>query len=82
MLWLGMSLVLLIAALWRGRDLGLTSLMLTLWGGALAYLLALTLITVTLPRYLTPVDLLLWLSNALSVLVLTSAYPRTAAGDR
>jgi len=82
MLWLGISLMLLIAALWRGRDLGLTSLMLTLWGGALAYLLALTLITVTLPRYLTPVDLLLWLSNALAVLVLTSAYPRTAAGDR
>jgi hypothetical protein len=81
MLWLGISLVLLIAALWRGHDLGLTSLMLTLWGGALAYLLVLTLITVTLPRYLTPVDLLLWLSNALSVLVLTSAHPRTAAGD-
>jgi len=66
--WLGLSLVLLLVALWRGRDPGLTSLLLTLWGGALAYLLALTLITVELPRYLAPVDLLIWLANALSLL--------------
>jgi hypothetical protein len=69
---LGLSLALLLAALWRGRDPGLASLLLTLWGGALAYVLALTLITVVLPRYLAPVDLLLWLGNALSVLALTT----------
>jgi len=69
---LGLSLTLLMAALWRGHDPGLRSLALTLWGGALAYLVALTLITVVLPRYLAPVDLLLWLANALSVLALTT----------
>jgi hypothetical protein len=68
---LGLSLALLLAALWRGRDPGLASLLLTLWGGALAYVIALTLITVVLPRYLAPVDLLLWLSNAFAVLALT-----------
>ena len=71
-LWLGLSLALLMVALWRGRDPGLTSLLLTLWGGALAYLVALTLITVVLPRYLAPVDLLIWLANAVSVLALTA----------
>ena len=69
---LGLSLALLLAALWRGRDPGLNCLALTLWGGALAYLVALTLITVALPRYLAPVDLMLWLANALSVLALTA----------
>jgi hypothetical protein len=78
---LGLSLVLLMAALWRGRDPGLKSLALTLWGGALAYLVALTLITVVLPRYLAPVDLLLWLANAVSVLALTAGRttPRNGA---
>ncbi len=78
---LGLSLALLMAALWRGRDAGLKSLALTLWGGALAYLVALTLITVVLPRYLVPVDLLLWLANALSVLALTAgrSTPRNGA---
>jgi hypothetical protein len=78
---LGLSLALLLAALWRGRDPGLKSLALTLWGGALAYLVALTLITVVLPRYLAPVDLLLWLANALSVLALTAgrSTPRNGA---
>jgi hypothetical protein len=74
--WLGLSLALLIAALWRSRDIALTSLALTLWGGALAYLLVLTLLSVSLPRYLAPVDLLVWLSNALSLLALTAASPR------
>jgi hypothetical protein len=78
---LGLSLALLLAALWRGRDPGLKLLALTLWGGALAYLVALTLITVVLPRYLAPVDLLLWLANALSVLALTAgrSTPRNGA---
>jgi hypothetical protein len=70
---IGLSLVLLLAALWHGRDPNTQALLLTLWGGALAYLLALTLLSVALPRYLAPVDLLLWLSNALSVLVLATA---------
>jgi hypothetical protein len=35
--------------------------------GALAYALALTLVTVVLPRYLAPIDILIWLANAVAL---------------
>lgn len=80
---LGVSLLLLAVVLWRGRDRQLGSLMAALWLGALGYLLALTVITVVLPRYLAPVEILVWVSNAIGLLALGRAEPgdsKTAMG--
>ena len=49
------------------RRADFTALLLSLWIGFAAYALALTLVTVVLPRYLAPLDLLLWLSNAIAI---------------
>ncbi|WP_295587111.1 hypothetical protein [uncultured Lamprocystis sp.] len=59
--------LLALTALWTCRRADFTALLLSLWIGFAAYALALTLVTVVLPRYLAPLDLLLWLSNAIAI---------------
>ncbi|TVQ85338.1 MAG: hypothetical protein EA400_15715 [Chromatiaceae bacterium] len=49
------------AMTWSRRD-GLPELLATLWIGAAGYAAALTLATVVIPRYLSPLDILLWLT--------------------
>ncbi|NCC40392.1 MAG: hypothetical protein EOM21_13220 [Gammaproteobacteria bacterium] len=69
-LWLGASLGLALLALWLRRDTGETALLLSLWLGAILYSIALTAVTVVLPRYLSPIDLLIWSSNALALIAI------------
>jgi hypothetical protein len=52
------------------RRADFTALLLSLWVGFAAYALALTFVTIVLPRYLAPLDLLLWLSNAIAITAL------------
>jgi len=59
--------LLALTALWTCRRADFTAVLLSLWVGFAAYALALTLVTVVLPRYLAPLDLLLWLSNAIAI---------------
>lgn len=63
----------------RVRELRFGALAATLWIGAAVYALALTFVTVVLPRYLSPIDLLIWLANAASLVAL-AARPRGPAG--
>jgi len=49
----------------------LAALFVALWAGYFAYALALTFATVVLPRYLAPLDVLLWISNAISAISLS-----------
>lgn len=75
---LGASLVLAISAAWLGRNRRDAALLASLWVGMLVYAMALTWATVVLPRYLSPIDLLLWLSNALALALITTQV-RTSA---
>jgi hypothetical protein len=70
LLWLLGSLGLAVVAGGMTRDRGLIALLGALWLGALAYALALTVVTVVLPRYLTPIDILIWLSTAVALTAL------------
>ncbi len=69
-IFLGVSLGFLVMAVALSRDRRAQSLMLSLWVGALVYALTLTFVTVVLPRYLVPIDLLLWITNALALMAL------------
>jgi len=62
--------LLALTALWTCRRSDFTALLLSLWVGFAAYALALTFVTIVLPRYLAPLDLLLWLSNAIAITAL------------
>lgn len=67
-IFLGLSFGLLVLAVSRRRRSGSSALLLSLWIGGLVYAVALTFVTVVLPRYLVPIDILLWLANALAVI--------------
>jgi hypothetical protein len=54
----------------RVHSLGFTALLLALWSGAVTYALALTLVTVVLPRYVLPIDNVLWLVNGIALVAL------------
>jgi hypothetical protein len=54
----------------RVRRSGFTALLLALWSGAVAYALALTFVTVVLPRYVLPIDNVLWLVNGIALVAL------------
>jgi hypothetical protein len=69
-LFLTASLLLGLAAMLRVRESGFTVLLLTLWLGAVAYALALTLVTVVLPRYVLPIDNVLWVVNGIALVAL------------
>jgi hypothetical protein len=69
-LFLVASLLLGLAAMLRVRRLGFTALLLALWSGAVAYALALTFVTVVLPRYVLPIDNVLWLVNGIALVAL------------
>lgn len=64
------SLLLMVAAARAQQDSDLTALLASLWLGGAAYALALTFATVVLARYLAPLDLLIWLSNAIAIAAL------------
>jgi hypothetical protein len=68
-LFMGASLLLSLIAVGLRRTAADTALILSLWLGTVAYALALTWVTVVLPRYLSPIDTLVWLSNAVSLIV-------------
>ncbi|MBK1644908.1 hypothetical protein CKO25_09645 [Thiocapsa imhoffii] len=72
------SLILGLLAIALSRDGALAAMILTLWFGALLYALALTFITVVLPRYLSPIDILLWLGNGLSLVAILARGDATA----
>ena len=69
-LFLTFSLLLGLAAMLRVRDSGFTVLLLALWSGAVVYALALTLVTVVLPRYVLPIDNVLWVVNGIALIAL------------
>jgi hypothetical protein len=69
-LFLAASLLLGLAAMLRVRRSGFTALLLALWSGAVTYALALTLVTVVLPRYVLPIDNVLWLVNGIALVAL------------
>ena len=69
-LFLAASLLLAIAAMLRVRSLGFTTLLLALWSGTVTYALALTFVTVVLPRYVLPIDNVLWLVNGIALVAL------------
>ena len=69
-LFLAASLLLGLAALLQVRRIRFTALLLALWSGAVAYALALTLVTVVLPRYVLPIDNVLWLVNGIALVAL------------
>jgi len=69
-LFLALSLLLGLAAMLRVRSAGYAALLLALWSGAAAYALALTLVTVVLPRYVLPIDNVLWLVNGIALVAL------------
>lgn len=77
---LALSLLLGLAAMLRQRNLDFAAVVLALWSGALAYALALTLVTVVLPRYVLPIDNVLWLANGLAIIgLLARRDPRGVA---
>ena len=67
---LALSLTLALTAVVLTRDRRLGALVATLWLGALAYALALTFVTVVLPRYLSPIDMLVWLANGVALVAI------------
>jgi hypothetical protein len=69
-LFLAASLLLAFAAMLRVRRPGLMALLLALWLGAVTYALALTFVTVVLPRYVLPIDNILWLANGIALVAL------------
>jgi hypothetical protein len=69
-LFMGASLLLSLIAVGLRRTAADTALILSLWLGTVAYVLALTWVTVVLPRYLSPIDTLVWLSNAVALIVI------------
>jgi hypothetical protein len=68
---LAMTAALGITAIALSRNPILAALVLSLWGGFLAYGVMLTLITVVLPRYIAPLDILVWLSNSIALIAIT-----------
>lgn len=74
------SLGLGLTAVLLRRDPGLTAMILTLWTGVLLYATALTFITVVLPRYLSPLDVLIWLGNTLALIGLFEWLSRARHG--
>jgi hypothetical protein len=68
---LAMTVALGITAIALSRKPTLAALVLSLWGGFLAYVVMLTLITVVLPRYIAPLDILVWLSNSIALIAIT-----------
>jgi hypothetical protein len=77
LLFLAASFGLALAAAVLTRDARISALAAALWLGALVYALALTFITVVLPRYLSPIDTLIWVSNGVCLVALL-ARTRTA----
>lgn len=71
-----------LAAMYWGRLAGRCELLATLWLGVAGYAIALTLATVVLPRYLSPLDLLLWLIIAIASIALGSRLPGAGGADR
>jgi len=67
LLFLAASLALALAAAVLTRDARISALVAALWLGALGYALAHTFITVVLPRYLSPIDTLVWVSNGVAL---------------
>lgn len=75
------SLTLMLAVIGQ-RGLAPVSLLLaSLWLGILVYALALSFATVILPRYLAPLDLLIWLSNAVALIALLERADGSARQD-
>ena len=62
------SILLGIAAVIRIPTSGFAALIVSLWAGTVTYIVTLTLVTVVLPRYLLPIDNLLWLSNGIAMI--------------
>jgi hypothetical protein len=69
-LFLVVSLLLAIAAMLRVRRIAFTTLLLALWSGTVTYALALTFVTVVLPRYVLPIDNVLWVVNGIALVAL------------
>ncbi len=67
---LGGSLLLALVAIALGRSAADSTLLAGLWLGGASYAVALTFVTVVLPRYLAPIDVLVWLSNALALVAI------------
>lgn len=67
---LAASFVLLALAFARSGPTPLPAHAASLWLGSCLYAVALTFITVVVPRYLMPVDLLLWIANGVAVIAL------------
>jgi hypothetical protein len=68
----GASFLLVLFATWRAGLTPTVACALALWMSAMAYALAVTLVTVMVVRYLAPVDMLLWTANALALIALTN----------
>lgn len=67
---LGGSLLLVLVAMALRRSAAVSALLASLWLGAALYAVALTFVTVVLPRYLAPIDVLVWLSNGLALVAI------------
>ena len=65
------SWLLALAALWACRRSNVAPLILSIWLGFGAYAAALTFVTILLPRYLAPLDALLWVANAVAIVALS-----------
>lgn len=80
------SLLLVLSAARTQEDPDLAALLASLWLGIATYAIALTFATVVLARYLSPLDLLIWLSNAIAIVALIEWACRTRRsslpGDR
>jgi hypothetical protein len=79
---LAVSLLLMLSAARSQKDQDLAALLASLWLGYAAYAFALTFATVVLARYLSPLDLLIWLSNAIAIVALIEWACRTRRSSR
>jgi hypothetical protein len=62
------SLILAIIAIAIARDATFAALMISLWAGLMTYALLFSFVTIVLPRYIIPLDVIIWISNALSLI--------------
>lgn len=67
LLLLAASLVLAVIATAVAREAAFVALMASLWVGFSTYVILMTFVTVVLPRYIAPLDLVVWLVNGISL---------------
>jgi hypothetical protein len=77
---LGMAVAIAVIAIALGPGSQFVALIASLWAGFITYVVGMTFITVVLPRYIAPLDVIIWLSNAIALIaLLDSAVARRAA---